>query len=63
MIPEWKTQGIIFIRQIGSSTSVMDRRQSMYIYRDGVFTDLEPEPYNVFPIGSNGASWIDFEEK
>jgi hypothetical protein len=63
MIPEWKTQGIVFIRQIGSSTSVMDRRQSIYIYREGVFTGLEPEPYNVFPIGSNGASWIDFEEK
>ncbi len=63
MIPEWKTQGIVFIRQIGSSTSVMDRRQSIYVYKEGVFTGLEPEPYNVFPIGSNGASWIDLEEK
>ena len=63
MIPEWKSQGILFIRQVGSLTSVMDRKQSMYIYKDGIFTGLEPEPYNVFPIGSNGASWIEFERK
>ena len=63
MIPEWKSHGIVFIRQIGSLTSVMDRRQSLYIYKDSVFMDLEPEPYNVFPIGSNGASWIEFERK
>ena len=60
MIPEWKSQGIVFIRQIGSSASVMDRKQSMYIYKDSVFTGLEPEPYDIFPIGSNGASWMDF---
>lgn len=63
MIPEWKAQGIVFIRQVGSSTSVMDRKQSMYIYIDSTFTDLEPEPYHVFPIGSNGASWIEYERK
>jgi len=59
MIPEWKSQGIVFIRQIGSSASVMDRKQSMYIYKDGGFMGLEPEPYDIFPIGSNGASWMD----
>jgi Tol biopolymer transport system component len=59
MIPEWKPQGIVFIRQIGSSTSVMDRKQSVYIYRDDEFRELEPDPFNVFPIGSNGASWIE----
>jgi len=59
MIPEWKHQGIVFIRQVGSSGGVMDLKQSMYIYRDGEFTNLEPDPYDVFPIGSNGASWID----
>jgi hypothetical protein len=63
MIPEWKSQGIVFIRQVGSSTSVMDRKQSMYIYKDSTFMDLEPEPYHVFPIGSNGASWIEYERK
>jgi Tol biopolymer transport system component len=57
MIPEWKQQGIVFIRQIGSETSVMDRKQSVYIYTDE-FINLEPDPYDVFPIGSNGASWI-----
>jgi Tol biopolymer transport system component len=57
MIPEWKPQGIIFIRQIGSATSIMGRKQSMYIYTDE-FMNLEPDPFNVFPIGSNGASWI-----
>ncbi len=59
MIPEWKAQGIVFIRQIGSSTSAMDRRQSMYIYIDDEFRDLEQYPFNVFPISSNGASWIE----
>jgi Tol biopolymer transport system component len=63
MIPEWKSHGIVFIRQIGSSTSAMDRRQSMYIYMDDEFRDLEPHPFNVFPIGSNGASWIEKDDE
>jgi Tol biopolymer transport system component len=49
MIPEWKHQGIVFIRQVGSTGGAMDLKQSAY----------ETEPYDVFPIGSNGASWID----
>ena len=63
MIPEWKPQGIVFIRQIGSSTSAMDRRQSMYVYMDDEFRDLEQYPFNVFPIGSNGASWIERDDE
>ncbi len=59
MIPEWKSGGIVFIRQVGSSTSVMGRKQSAYVYKEGKFENLEPDPYNVFPIGSNGASWIE----
>lgn len=59
MIPEWKNQGIVFIRQKGSPDSIMDRKQSIYIYKDNEFTNLEPDPYDIFPIGSNGASWID----
>jgi Tol biopolymer transport system component len=59
MIPEWKHQGIVFIRQVGSPGGAMELKQSAYIYRDDEFTNLEPEPYEVFPIGSNGASWID----
>jgi len=58
MVPEWKDGGILFIRQIGSMDNLMDRKQSMYIYNDGSFTNLEPE-FDVFPIGSNGASWIE----
>lgn len=59
MIPEWKSEGIVFIRQIGSTTSVMDRQQSIYLYQDGRFENLEPDPYNIFPLGSNGASWTE----
>ena len=62
MIPEWKEAGILFIRQIGSSSSVMDRKQSMYIYRDNKCENLEPE-HDIFPIGTNGASWIEFEDE
>ncbi len=57
MIPEWKDKGILFIRQIGSS-SMMERKQGMYFYKDDRFENLEPE-YDVFPIGANGASWVD----
>ncbi len=56
MIPEWKDEGILLIRQIGSSSSVMDRKQSIYLYQNGEFKNLEPE-FEIFPIGSNGASW------
>jgi len=59
MIPEWKHQGIVFIRQVGSSGGAMELKQSAYIYRDDEFRNLEPEPYDVFPIGSNGASWTE----
>lgn len=59
MIPEWKSKGIVFIRQAGLSSDVMDRKQSIYVYVDGQFLNLEPDPYDVFPIGSNGASWIE----
>lgn len=58
MIPEWKETGIVFIRQIGSLSSLMDRKQSMYLYQDGEFINLEPD-YDIFPIGSYGASWVD----
>jgi hypothetical protein len=58
MIPEWKEEGIVFIRQIGSVSTVMDRKQSIYLYQDGKFKNLEPG-YDIFPIGSNGASWVD----
>ena len=60
MIPEWKSQGIVFIRQAGSLASVMDRKQCIYVYKDDKFLSLESYPYDVFPIGYNGASWIEY---
>ena len=66
MLPEWKSRGILCIRQTGSDTAAdkgqlnpMNIKQSLYIYIDGVFTELEHYPYNIFPIGSFGASWIE----
>jgi hypothetical protein len=66
MLPEWKSRGILCIRQIGSDTNTdisridpMTIKQSLHIFEDGVFSELEEYPYNVFPIGSFGASWIE----
>jgi len=56
MVPEWKEGGIIFIRQIGSASNGMEIKQSIYLYQDNKFTNLEPD-FDIFPIGSNGASW------
>jgi hypothetical protein len=62
MIPEWKSKGIVFIRQKGSITqNAMDIKQSLYIYSDGIFEELEKFPYNVFPVGAYGGHWIDKE--
>jgi Tol biopolymer transport system component len=62
MIPEWKSEGILFIRQQSTADYIsrpMDVKQSLYVYRDGKFTELEDYPYNVFPIGAFGGSWIE----
>lgn len=61
MLPEWKSRGIIFVRQQSTpeyQAHPMDVKQSLYWYNDGKFTELEQYPYNVFPIGAFGASWI-----
>lgn len=61
MVPEWKTGGIIFTRQEGVEDYMSDPmsvKQSMYLYNDGVFTELEDYPYNVFPLGGLAVSWI-----
>jgi Tol biopolymer transport system component len=58
MVPEWKSEGILFLRQIGSSKP-MEVKQSLYLYKDGKFEELEKYPYNVFPIGAYGGSWIE----
>ena len=65
MLPQWKAEGILFIRQIGSNT-VKDKReidpmsvtQSLYVYKDGTFQELEEYPYNVFPLGAYDGSQI-----
>jgi hypothetical protein len=57
MIPEWKSEGIIFTRQIGDSDP-MHVKQGLHIYKDGTFQALEHYPYDVFPIGAFGGHWI-----
>ena len=62
MVPEWKTGGIIFVRQQSVPDYLshpMDIKQSLYRYKDGQFVELEKYPYNVFPIGAYGGSWIE----
>ena len=62
MIPEWKSRGILIIRQQSVEdykSRPMDIKQSLYLYKDGRFTELEEYPYNVFPIGAYGGSWIE----
>jgi hypothetical protein len=61
MVPEWKSGGIIFTRQEGAEDFInnpMSIKQSMYLYKDGGFTELESYPYNVFPLGGVSVSWI-----
>jgi hypothetical protein len=59
MVPEWKSQGIVFVRQKKIGDRAVDLKQSIHVYIDGELRDLEPYPFNVFPIGSNGASWVE----
>ncbi len=59
MLPEWKEEGILILRQIMETPEPMDIKQSLYLYKDGEFTELEDYPYNVFPLGAYSDSWID----
>lgn len=59
MVPEWKSQGIVFVRQKKIGDRAVDLKQSIHVYIDSELRDLEPYPFNVFPIGSNGASWVE----
>jgi Tol biopolymer transport system component len=63
MIPQWKSGGILINRQVGVSDSsglqAMSIKQSLYLYRDGVFEELEAYPFNVFPLGAYGGYWIE----
>jgi Tol biopolymer transport system component len=65
MIPQWKSSGILINRQVGGATAdqlkAMEMKQSLYVFRDGIFEELEGYPFNVFPIGAYGGYWIDME--
>ncbi|MBN2042703.1 MAG: DPP IV N-terminal domain-containing protein [Candidatus Aenigmarchaeota archaeon] len=59
MVPEWKENGILFIRQ-SSGAKPMDIKQSLYYFDPSSveFRELETYPYSVFPVGAAGASWV-----
>jgi len=65
MVPQWKSGGILINRQVGVANSsrmkAMDMKQSLYIYRDGSFKELEGYPFNIFPLGAYGGYWIERE--
>ena len=48
MIPQWKSGGILINRQVGgpvtNSIDAMALKQSLYLYRDGQFVELEAYP-------------------
>jgi len=60
MVPEWKSSGILFTRQVGG-TDPMQVRQALYRFHEGEFEALEEYPYHVFPLGAFGGSWIELE--
>jgi Tol biopolymer transport system component len=63
MIPQWKIGGILINRQVGAANSsmmsAMDMKQSLYLYKDGKFEELEKYPYDIFPMGAYGGYWIE----
>jgi Tol biopolymer transport system component len=65
MVPQWKSGGILINRQVGvldlEHMRFTDLRQSLYVYRDGQFEELEEYPFNVFPLGAFGGYWIEWE--
>jgi Tol biopolymer transport system component len=65
MIPQWKSGGILINRQVGvptgSEIKAMNIKQSLFVYREGKFDELEKYPFNVFPLGAYGGYWIETE--
>ena len=59
MVPEWKSRGIIFTRQIGG-TEPMQIKQGLYLFHADKFAALERFPYDVFPLGAFGGNWVPF---
>jgi hypothetical protein len=58
MIPVWSEKGILVVRQVYDSEDPASSTQGLVLYKDGTFTELEENPYNVFPIGAQSVSWI-----
>ena len=65
MMPQWKSRGILVIRQVGAANAdeinAMNIKQSLSVYRDGHFEELEDYPCNVFPLGAFGGYWIELD--
>ena len=65
MLPQWKSEGILFIRQAGTALDgelkAINIKQSLYLYQDGSFEELEAYPHNVFPLGAYGGYWIEWD--
>jgi Tol biopolymer transport system component len=62
MIPQWKSGGILINRQVGAAAGdpikALELKQSLHLYRNGRFEELEAYPYHVFPLGAYGGYWI-----
>ena len=56
-VPEWKEKGLLFLRYTVGENE-LERHHSLYIYKDGKINELEKAPYNNFPFGGFGGSWI-----
>ena len=65
MVPQWKAGGILINRQVGVADAGeikgMELKQSLYLYQDGKFEELEDYPFKVFPLGAYGGYWIALE--
>ena len=57
MRPEWGAEGILLVRQSAAAEPML-ASQALHLYRNSVFIPLETFPYDVFPIGAFGGSWI-----
>lgn len=58
MLPEWGPHGILFIRQV-SAQNPADMRQGLMVWAEGSTTEIEPYPFNAFPMGAYSVNWID----
>jgi WD40 repeat protein len=57
LLPDWGPEGILLVRQ-SSGADAESVSQALQLYRNGVFIPLESFPYDVYPLGAFGGSWI-----